>query len=201
MSGRVTVENVRVLKGVLAGVSRCKIPFVNIRRLKFTKVNRKPIRKSDRRNEIDSSEHLVKYVTVDKGVKIFFWRKLSLQFICEYGGKNNWCGKMFERSEDLNQHKRIHYAIQCHLCKKKFHKKECLLLHKKIYHKSKLIECQFCQNFMKDKRSLRRHLNNNWCKALETDDEKRKNNSHYLKQDSLEWKEREFPKRDVEKMI
>ena len=38
-----TVENVRVLKGVLAGVSRCKIPFVNIRRLKFTKVNRKPI--------------------------------------------------------------------------------------------------------------------------------------------------------------
>ena len=40
-----TVENVRVLKGVLAGVSRCKIPFVNIRRLKFTKVNRKPIRK------------------------------------------------------------------------------------------------------------------------------------------------------------
>ena len=58
MSGRVTVENVRVLKGVLAGVSRCKIPFVNIRRLKFTKVNRKPIRKSDRRNEIDSSEDL-----------------------------------------------------------------------------------------------------------------------------------------------
>ena len=187
MSGRVTVENVRVLKGVLAGVSRCKIPFVKIRRLKFTKVNRKPIRKSDRRNEIDSSEHLVKYVTVVKGVKIFFWRKLSLQFICEYGYKNNWCGKMFERSEDLNQHKRIHYAIQCHLCKKKFHKKECLLLHKKIDHKSKSIECQFCQNFMKDKRSLRRHLNNNWCKALETDDRKRKDTSHYLKMDSLDY--------------
>ena len=187
MSGRVTVENVRVLKGVLAGVSRCKIPFVNIRRLKFTKVNRKPIRKSDRRNEIDSSEHLVKYVTVVKGVKIFFWRKLTLQFICEYGGKNNWCGKMFERSEDLNQHKRIHYAIQCHLCKKKFHKKECLLLHKKIDHKSKSIECQFCQKTLKDKRSLRRHLNNNWCKALETDDRKRKDTSHYLKMDSLDY--------------
>ena len=187
MSGKVTVENVRVLKGVLAGVSRCKIPFVTIRRLKFTKANRKPMKKSDRRNEIDSSGHLVKYFTVDEGVKIFFWRKLSLQFICEYGYKNNWCGKMFERSEDLNQHKRIHCAIQCHLCNKKFHKKECLLLHKKIDHKSKSIECQFCQKTLKDKRSLRRHLNNNWCKALETDDRKRKDTSHYLKMDSLDY--------------
>ena len=187
MSGKVTVENVRVLKGVLAGVSRYKIPFVTIRRLKFTKANRKPIKKSDRRNEIDSSEHLVKYFTVDEGVKIFFWRNLSLQFICEYGYKNNWCGKMFERSEDLNQHKKIHCAIQCHLCNKKFHKKECLLLHKKIDHKSKSIECQFCQNTLKDKRSLRRHLNNNWCKALETDDRKRKDTSHYLKMDSLDY--------------
>ena len=59
----------------------------------------------------------------------------------------------------MDQHIRIHYAIQCNFCGKKFHDRKDLFLHLDIlHHGSNSIQCNFCKMFFKRQRGLRKHM-------------------------------------------